>query len=215
MFFLEGIYSTLFFLFLRYTKPLSSKKMIDLQKKIESVKISYLKQDLKNVFHQTKDPDDFFSVQIRNCLYKGQDCQQRIEALNPLFIRAHLFHQGNETLLRLLRFRGFVVLGGALGGRILIQIFHVQNHFILNHFVKELLLVSSSFIIATFSFQHFCKKLPEFWLGHRLRRGPGTDSDFLNMRSPVSADAFAGGAIALLRALADDKKARNGLRCVR
>ena len=32
------------------------------------------------------------------------------------------------------------------------------------------------------------------------------------MRSPVSADAFAGGAIALLRALADDKKARNGLR---
>ena len=35
---------------------------------------------------------------------------------------------------------------------------------------------------------------------------------FLNMRSPVSADAFAGGAIALLRALADDKKARNGLR---
>ena len=28
----------------------------------------------------------------------------------------------------------------------------------------------------------------------------------------MSADAFAGGAIALLRALADDKKARNGLR---
>ena len=31
-------------------------------------------------------------------------------------------------------------------------------------------------------------------------------------RSPVSADAFAASAIALLRALADDKKARNGLR---
>ena len=28
----------------------------------------------------------------------------------------------------------------------------------------------------------------------------------------MSSDAFAGGAIALLRALADDKKARNGLR---
>ena len=40
--------------------------------------------------------------------------------------------------------------------------------------------------------------------------GPPLKFLFLNM--PVSADAFAGGAIALLRALADDKKARNGLR---
>ncbi len=132
---------------------------------IESLRMSVYTGDIQKTFYLTKDTDDLLCFFIRQTMYEGKDCRSCLSLLEKVLLPMTLFYQTNTDLLRIIRFRSLMILGGALGGRLMIQLFVVPGAFAPEETWQDFFLLGISFLVVCFSLFHFNCQLPCAWLG--------------------------------------------------